>query len=159
MIGANNTGCLIQNTQVYDNLCRYRGGGFYVDTNSACTIRDCTESDGIHGNKATEYGAGIYSNYAAPLISDCSIVENQLNGAGVQRGVGVAAFGGAVEVEGCTIEGNFTPAIDNAYGGGIWFSGGSGAVVSGNIIRDNSCGQTGGGVMVSGALADFLIRQ
>jgi hypothetical protein len=103
------------------NHSSWLGGGIHCEQGSSPTIRGCI----ILGNTAN-YGGGIYSNDSAPVIENCTIVEN----AAITAGAGVRirnATGGLItktiiafnlQTGGleCTSMQNFTVSCTNVFG-------------------------------------------
>jgi len=95
-------------------------------------------------------GGGIDVYYAAPTITNCSIVNNFAFGGG-----GISVNGGSPDINNCTIEGN----ISTGYGGGMYlstYSGfGSGPRISNCTFKDNSAEQKGGGLYYADVRSQF----
>ena len=89
-------------------------------------------------------GGGIYCEEAKMRISNCLIEYNE---AGL--GGGISAFGDTITVDSCTIENNHANDVETTGtgGGGInLFS--AWAVIDRCIIRDNTTGRSGGGMLI-----------
>ena len=84
-------------------------------------------------------------------IVDSVFREGKVNRAGPDRPGGGLDVYGAVTVAGCVFEGN-----DGDYGGGLYMNNSS-CVVSNCVIRNNTCGGAGGGVVLNGGLLTHCV--
>jgi hypothetical protein len=130
------------------------GGGGVLVQNSSPTIAD----NWIVSNGACT-GAGVYSNFASPLIQNNRIVGNFLYGCTGGFGLGVYIGGDSTaELIGNTITDNNGPA----HGGGVTLFAAGRAVLRSNIIARNvtsgfsPCTQGGGIWMVNMSQATFV---
>lgn len=113
------------------------GGGVAVDGASVLTISKAN----IRGNKAYQYGGGIYyasSSATASEITNCTITGNTNYSGGTLDTGGITNWSGTLNVYSSTIAGNYS----SRYGGGIRVQGGT-VTVKNSIIYGNTSGDTG----------------
>ena len=134
-------------------------------------LKDLTISNGRY-NASAQYGATLhmmegfitnciiskgYCNFGGNAtirggkIVDSVFREGKVNRAGPDRPGGGLDVYGAVTVAGCVFEGN-----DGDYGGGLYMNNSS-CVVSNCVIRNNTCGGAGGGVVLNGGLLTHCV--
>ena len=131
-------GCAIQGCR-----CRGGGGGIYADEGSVTTMTNCI----ISGNTLLDpgYSGGGVCVYKGTLtMTGCSVTNNT----GAYYGGGVN-FWGTATLTNCIIESNATYPYGS--GGGLYSYGT--LTMSGGALRNNSCGQLGGGVCFVGGTA------
>ncbi len=136
------SGCVIQGNTA-DN-----GAGIFI-RDADPRVSDCT----INANIALYVGGGIQCVEAAPIITGCSIGQNETTSAGVGGGGGISAIDSSPVVTDNSFRGNQTPMS----GGAFHSSSGSEPVVSGNLFKDNSaqngaaiCCEDSGTVLLAG---------
>jgi parallel beta-helix repeat protein len=147
------------------NTAGYRGGGLHVSDSNA-TLHNNTVSD-----NTSMYGGGLYLYRSGAALSTNAITTNiaGYDGGGLyleesevtldrnsitantaMNGGGVRARRSVVALERNTILDNVAAGTNewNGWGGGLCLEG-SGATLSGNIIRHNTASQIGGGLYVN----------
>nr|HPQ45383.1 choice-of-anchor Q domain-containing protein [Syntrophales bacterium] len=121
----------------------FMGGGIYIEEGSSLAAPSIQENS-IDNNTA-DYGGGICSDYADPIIQGNDISENHA----VNKGGGIFLQDSSGTVTGNTISlntaGETSPVYYAGWGGGI-FCDGSSTVISGNVIDGNSSISYGGGI-------------
>ncbi len=104
-----------------------------------------------HGNQAGQYGgAGVLILQNGGTLKSCRITDNKTN-QNHNRGIGIDEQSGNALVEDCIIDNNGATAKINGSYGGIKATSGTYK----NCLIYKNCGQSAGGVMVSGA-ATFI---
>ena len=146
-------GAVLRGFTIQHGASSFGGGGVNIQ-NSSPTIAD----NWIVSNGACT-GAGVYSDFASPLIQGNRIAGNFLYGCTGGFGLGVYIGGdSAAELVGNTITDNNGPA----HGGGVTLFAAGRAVLRSNIIARNvtsgfsPCTQGGGVWMVNFSQATFV---
>jgi hypothetical protein len=125
------------------------GGGVYID---AGTLRSCL----VTGNRVTNigFGAGIYATGAKSMITNCSIIKNELYGlqsAGSGRSGAGAYLQTSAQMWNCLVFSNYT-IHGNGYGAGVALYSGSllcNSIISSNTTVPSFNSNLGGGVLLS----------
>ena len=123
------------------------GAGIRIYSSSRPTIENCI----ISKNSATMWGGGIecysYITNPSPLsytnINHCTIIDNEAkSGMGLLgSGGGISCINSSVNINNCTISGNFA----DQQGGGIYYGSSLGNISKCTITR-NFADQEGGGI-------------
>ncbi len=111
------------------------GGGIFLQPFSALELYGVDVSDNI----AYFNGGGIYSDHASVLFYICSVRDNQA----YNHGGGAYVDSAALIILGVTFENNHNDIGD---GGGLTIVGGSNAIISASLYKDNSASASGGGI-------------
>jgi hypothetical protein len=119
------------------------GGSPLISNNTVTGNTQAGGDGGCGGGGILTWGSS--SNPASPTITGNIISNNSVSGGGDGGGI-VACYYGSPIIQNNLIEGNYA----YNYGGGIEISSDSGALVSQNVIENNSVGGggSGGGVAI-----------
>ena len=133
---------IIQNTELYNNHARSRGGGMRLGSIGNLTLNNVT----IHENSTHGNGGGIFigSSFFSTLTlqSSVHIYENEGN-----HGGGLYQHGGNIQMNGAEIRDNTA----NVNGGGVTLNNAAGLsagsfTMNDGIIYNNTARNNGGGV-------------
>lgn len=115
------------------------GGGIELIAGSNALI----EYNTIRNNYSTGEGGGIYCSASSPVIRGNTIMGNLAGYYGDAAGGGIASFDGSnPQITGNRITNNSANptgsfSVRHGYGGGIYISNSTGAVISSNVITGN----------------------
>jgi hypothetical protein len=137
-------GNIITNNHTIEGIgIEVNGGSPLIENNTITGNTQAGGDGGCGGGGIKTWGSS--SNPASPTISGNTISNNSVSGGGNGGGI-VACYYGSPIIQNNLIEGNYA----YNYGGGIEIASDGGALVSQNVIEDNSVGGggSGGGVAI-----------
>ncbi|MCD7972845.1 MAG: right-handed parallel beta-helix repeat-containing protein [Candidatus Azobacteroides sp.] len=151
MYMTNITYSVFSNVTVNRNISPVSAGGILLSNSDSTLVIDNLEIKENNGSR----GAGIYLSNSSPVMKSIRITENILRPANPTRGGGIYfTNSSSPEITDLILTGNRlkdgTITDTGMRGGGI-YNENSSPVITNAIIKDNSCGYTGGGINSTGA--------
>lgn len=137
VVGGKGNNVTLKNVKIYANEAKLGGGLVLQGQGSELKMENCE----VYDNLTSQDGAGIYvSTYVKCYMNDCHFHHNitQTNGGGVYSWATSYVY-----LTDCLIENNEA----KAQGGGVWTRG-DGFTITGSKIRQNTAGDSGGGIYV-----------
>ena len=132
-----NSNPTVSNSTISEN----NGCGIRCRNESNPTIRNCTISNNFRDGGQDINGGGICCIHSSPVITDCFIIDNTING----QGGGIYCEESSPTVTGCIINRNEA----DTRGGGVYIGNESNPAFENCEIRENSVAD-GGGIYCGG---------
>jgi hypothetical protein len=135
------------------------GGGvapvltFSSNETSSSVLSGFTLQNGTSTFNSQYSGGGIFISFASPTIKN-NIIQNNTACAG---GAGIEVYFGSPLIQGNTIKRNSQTGCSGGGGGGIEAGGASTVQIIGNLIQNNSWGNSGGGIFLN-SVGSALIK-
>jgi hypothetical protein len=120
----------------------YQFGGGVYSSNASPLVRNCIITDNHCGTYHSR-GGGIYVSGGAPRFEHCDITANSANG-GYGSGGGIHVAAGAPAFLDCTIKGNSVSSYHSGNCGGLAVAGGSPTMINCRITGNSASGGVGG---------------